>query len=198
MYLLTPKAGELNGYPLYNGIHNENTNTGVKHSRAIIIARDGQSPYMPVTKKQYLKGFLLFNEKKLSVELASIEKNTSVKTDEEKQRKEKWMADTKNRYKTEINRVKELLAKSAEEELQQPVIVDGVDFSRFKGFSTAAEGGRQLVRLNSEYFDGRLPEYVPQFLIVYWRWDKKKSAENFKNQLEANFNFTELKEMIDK
>ena len=232
VYLLTPKVGEFNGYPLYNGIHNENSNTGIKYSRAIIITRDGQSPYTPVTKKQYLQAFLNYNEKKLPEELASLEKNTPVKTDEEeeankknqlekidkstipnkakakdyflrgyvtdKQRKEQWIAKTKERYETEMKPVKELLANSTEEELQQPAIIKFLDISSFKGFSTEAQGGQQLVRLNPDYFDSNLPKYVPQFLIVYWRWDKGKAEENFKNELEANFDFNALKAMIDK
>ena len=232
VYLLTPKVGEFNGYPLYKGIHNENSNTGIKYSRAIIITRDGQSPYLPVTKKQYLKAFLEYNEKKLPEELASLAKNTPVKTDEEeeaykklqlekidnsaipnkekakdyflkgyvtdKQRKEKWMADTKKRYEKEMKPVQDLLANSTEEDLQQPAVVRLLDMTSFKGFSTDAQGGQQLVRLNPDYFDSKLPKYVPQFLIVYWRWDKGKAEENFRNQLEGNFNFTALKQMIDK
>lgn len=94
--------------------------------------------------------------------------------------------------------VQDLLTKSTDEELEQPAILDGVNISGFKGFSSDAKGGQQLVRLNPDYFDNRLPGYVPQFLIVYWRWDKGRAEENFKNQLEANFNFAALKEMIDK
>lgn len=89
VYLLTPKLGEIRGYPLYKGIHNENSNTGIKYSRAIIITREGQSPYVAVTKKQYLRAFLNYNEKKLPEELASIEKNTPVKTDEEEEANKK-------------------------------------------------------------------------------------------------------------
>lgn len=232
VYLLTPQVGELNGYPLYKGIHNENSNTGIKYSRAIIITRDGQLPYIPVTKKQYLQVFLKYNEKKLSGELAALEKNTLVKTDEEeeayknkqlekianstipdkakakdyflrgyvtdKQRKEKWMAETRKRYETQIKQVQELLANSTADELEQPTIVKFLDISSFKGFSTEAQGSQQLVRLNPDYFDSKLPKYVPRFLIVYWRWNKNKPAEDFKNQLEANFNFKALQAMLDK
>jgi hypothetical protein len=233
VYLLTPKQGELKGYPLYKGIHNENSNTGIKYSRAIVITRDGQSPYVAVTKKQYLQAFLNYNEKKLPEQLASLEKNTPVKTEEEeeaykktqlekiektiapdkvtrakdyflrgyvtdKQRKETWIAKAKKRYETAMEPVKDLLANSTEEDLQQPAILKVVDMSGFKEFSTDAESGQQLVRLNPDYFNSKLPKYVPQFLIVYWRWDKNKPAEDFKNQLEANFNFNALKEMIDK
>ena len=94
--------------------------------------------------------------------------------------------------------VQDLLANSTEEELQQPAIIKVLDITSFKGFSTDAQGGQQLVRLNPDYFDNRLPKYVPQFLIVYWRWDKGEAEENFRTQLEANFNFNALKEMIDK
>jgi hypothetical protein len=85
VYLLTSRVGELNGYPLYKGIHNENSNTGIKYSRAMIISRDDQMPYIPVSQKQYLEEFLKYNEKRLSEELAALEKNTRVKTDEEEE-----------------------------------------------------------------------------------------------------------------
>lgn len=121
-----------------------------------------------------------------------------VKTDFDLKRKEKWIADTKNRYETEMKPVRDLMANSTEEELQQPVIVDQMDLSHFSGFSTVAKGGRQLVSLNPGYFDKSLPKYIPQFFIVYWRWDKGRAEENFKNELEAHFNFTALKQMLDK
>ena len=233
VYLLTPQVGEFNGYPLYKGIHNENSNTGIKYSRSIIITRSGQSPCVPVTQKQYLKAFLLYNEKKLPETVAGIEKGFVVKTDAQeeeakqkalesiaknnradaverqkvaylknykpdKQKKEEWIAKTKKDYEDAMKPVQNLLANGTEQELEQPAIVDAVDFSKFNGFSTEAKGGRRLVSLNPDYFDSKLPKYVPQFLIVYWRWDKGKPQENFKNQLEANFNFNALKEMIDK
>ena len=94
--------------------------------------------------------------------------------------------------------VQDLLANSQPQELEQPAILDAIDMYSFRGFSTDAKGGHQLVRLNPDYFNNKLPAYIPQFLVVYWRWDKGKAEENFKNQLEANFNFTALQEMIDK
>ncbi len=56
-----------------------------------------------------------------------------------------------------------------------------------------------LVRLNPDYFNKKLPVYVPQFLIVYWRWRNKETpSEYFKDQLQANLDFNALKQMIDK
>jgi len=89
------------------------------------------------------------------------------------------------------------LSKASEQDLAQASILDFDNFLTFKEFTTEEKGGRQLVRLNPDYFDAKLPKYVPQFLIVYWRWDAGKPGINFKNQLENNFNFDALKAMID-
>ncbi len=232
VYLLTKKVGEIRGYPVYEGINNGTSNTGTTYSRAVIITRQGQSPYVPVTQKQYLKAFLLYNEKRF-VESLAFETNRTVKTDAQeeeekkqgweylakfykadaverrkadylknyqtdKQRKEAQIAWIKKDYEDRMKPVQDLLANSTAQELGQPAIVDDIDFLRFREFSTEAKGGRQVVSLNPGYFDSKLPKYVPQFLIVYWRWEKNKASENFKDQLEANFNFNALKEMIDK
>ena len=93
---------------------------------------------------------------------------------------------------------RDLLADSLKQDLGQPAILNFDNLLEFKEFSIEEKGGRQLVRLNPGYFDMTLPRYVAQLLIVYWSWDKGKAEENFKNQLEANFNFDALKEMIDK
>jgi hypothetical protein len=233
VYLLTRKNGEINGYPVYEGIHNGSSNTGTTFSRAIIITPQGQSPYVPVTQKQYLKAFLLYKEQDLPKALAGIEKGFVVKTDAQeeeakqkalagieknnkpdaverrkaeylknyktdKQKKEEWIAKTKKDYEDAMKPVQDLLATSTEQELEQPAFVNDVDFLKFQGFSTEAKGGRQLVSLNPNYFDSKLPKYVPQFLIVYWRWEKNNVSLNFKTEVQANFNFDALKEMLDK
>ena len=58
VYLLTKKLGELNGFPLYAGSDNVTSNTGTRFSKTILIARPGQLPYTPVSRKQYLIAFL--------------------------------------------------------------------------------------------------------------------------------------------
>jgi hypothetical protein len=136
------------------------------------------------------------NNRPDAVERRKADYLKNYKTD--KQRKEEWIAKTKKDYEDAMKPVQDLLDKSTEQELAQPAIVDDVDFLKFNGFSSEAKGGRQLVSLNPDYFDSKLPKYVPQFFIVYWRWDKGKPQENFKTQLETNFNFNALKEMIDK
>ena len=84
VYLLNKKAGELDGYPVFEGVENGTSNTGTVYSRAIIITRSGQSPYLPVSQKQFLKAFLNYNEKSFQKALA-FQKNRAVKTDEEEE-----------------------------------------------------------------------------------------------------------------
>ena len=232
VYLLTKKVGELHGYPVYEGIHNGTSNTGTKYSRAIIITRSGQSPYLPVTRKQYLMLYIKRYEQEKAKQLPILE-NMPVKSDAEeelnkqkglekiektttpdrleraksnylrsyttdKQRKDENLKKINKMYDDMMKPAEELLKNISEEEAVMPAIVKGEYVSKFERFSTEEQGGRMLVRLNPDYFDTKLPKYVPQFLIVYWRWEKGKASENFKNQLEENFNFNALKEMIDK
>jgi hypothetical protein len=197
VYLLTKKVGELNGYPVYEGIHNGTSNTGTKYSRAVIITRSGQSPYLPVTRKQYLMLFLKLHEKEKAKQLPILE-NMPAKSDADKQRKEENLKKINKMYEDRMKSAQDLLSNISNEEAAMPAIVQGDYVSKFERFSTEEKGGRMLVRLNPDYFDIKLPKYVPQFLVVYWRWEKGKAPENFKNQLEANFNFNALKEMIDK
>ena len=232
VYLLQKKMGSLNGYPLYEGIYNGTSNTGTRYSRAIIITRTGQSPYLPVTRKQFLKAFLNYNEKKFPKAL-EFQKNRAVKTDAEeeaekkenlktiervtpadklarakdnylrnyvtsKQRKEATIAETIKNFEKDMKPARDLLADSLKEELDQPAILDFDNLLLFKEFSTEEKGGQQLVRLNPGYFDMTLPKYVPQLLIVYWSWDGIKPTTSWRDQIEKNFNFTALKEMIDK
>lgn len=232
VYLMPKKMGELNGYPVYEGIQTGTSNTGTYYSRSIIITRPGQSPYMPVTRKQYLMLYLKRYELEKAKQIPLME-NLPVKSDAEeeankqkgleriekttsadkrekakssylrgyvtdKQRKEEDLKNLNKMYETSMKTAQDLLNSMSKEEAGMPAIVSGDYVSKFEQFSTEEKGGRMLVRLNPDYFNSKLPKYVPQFLIVYWRWEKNKASEKFKDQFEANFNFDALKDMLDK
>ena len=187
VYLLPKKIGALNGYPLYEGNYNR---SGERHSRAIILTRSGQSPYLPVTQKQFLKAFLNYNEKRFSKSLDTEEKRII--------KKETWIADMKKQYEEDMRPARTLLADSLKPEMGQPAILDFDNLLEFKEFSTEEKGGRQLVRVNPDYFNMTLPKYVPQLLIVHWSWDDRKPANEWRTRTEKNFDFNALKEMLDK
>ncbi len=197
VYLLTKKVGEIHGYPVYEGIHNGTSNTGTYYSRTIIITRPGQSPYVPVHRSEYLRLYLKRLEKDRPVQLSYIE-NRQVKTDLDKKKKEEDFKNISKLYADLMKPTQDLLASMTEEEAQMPAIVKGDYVGKFERFFTEAEGGQMLVRLNPDYFNTKLPGYVPQFLVVYWRWQKNKLSENFHEELEKHFDFAALQAMLDK
>ena len=232
VYLLTKKVGEIHGYPLYEGIHNGTSNTGTKYSRTVIITRPGNSPYVPVTRKQYLQLFIKLKEKNRTEQIQFTEKKPERTAAEQeivkqkgmenalrgaspnrieerrasylkryrtdKEQKEEDLLNLNKRYDDYIKAAKDLLNNMNEVDAKMPAIVSNDYISKFERFFSEEEGGRMLVRLNPDYFNNKLPNYVPQFLIVYWRWEKNKPSQNFKEQIETHFNFNALQQMLDK
>lgn len=230
VYLLRKKTGEIKGYPVYEGNYNQKSNTGTYYSRAIILTRNGEMPYVAVTRKQFLTAFISQNEKRFAKEL-EFQKNRTVKSDETEeaekkknleilervtppaklasakenylrnyvtfsQQKEKWIANMKNDYEENMKPANLFLSNSTAQELQQPAILDHNNRLEFKQFVTEEKGG-MLVRLNPDYFDTRLPKYMPQFLIVYWEWNIGLTQNYWRTQIEKNFDFDALKAMLD-
>ena len=234
VYLLQKRAGTLNGYPLYEGIYNGASNTGSRYSRFIMIIRPGNSPYVPVTQKQFLQAFLNYNEKRFTKYYQEqLERSKHFKTEEEeeadkktalenalkgatpnrveerkanflknyktdKQQKEEWLIKINKSYEEDMRPAHTLLDNGSPQELEQPAILDFENLLTFRHFSAEDQGGRELVRLNPDYFNTALPKYVPQILVVYWSWDKGKPGENFKEQIEKHFDFNALQQMLDK
>ncbi|MGZ8523418.1 MAG: hypothetical protein ACXWV1_03265 [Chitinophagaceae bacterium] len=233
VYLLTKKLGELKGFPLYAGSDNSTSNTGTTFSKAVLISRQGQLPYTPVSRKQYLSSFLKNKESQHKQYIESLLK-MPVRSDTEEeaykqqqmervanqerteQTKEKAKANFLRGYKTakqrqqdDINRVKEVyqrdikaaqdyLTHTAPEELAKPAYLFNYGYSSsFKEFANEKEG-LMMVQVNSHYFNNKLPAHVPQFLVVYWRWNAEKPSLDFANQIEKNFNFKALQQMLDK
>ncbi len=119
------------------------------------------------------------------------------KTDQ--QRKEENIQRAQKYYDGLIKGIDDAWKNLNEDELKEPAIVDNVSHAfLFKGFTTLEKGGRMIVFVNNEYFNLKLPKYVPQFIVLYWEWDKNAPAQNFKKQLEENFSTDQLKAMIDK
>ncbi|HWR33553.1 MAG TPA: hypothetical protein VN451_08510, partial [Chitinophagaceae bacterium] len=85
VYLLRKKAGEIKGYPVYEGNYNQKTNLGTFYSRAIILTRNGQLPWLPVSKKEFLTAYISLNEKRFQEALRQTEKNIIVRTDKQEE-----------------------------------------------------------------------------------------------------------------
>lgn len=225
-WLLPKKIGEWKGLPLYKP-----SGSG-ERNKAILITRDNQLPYKPVSRLQFLQSLKakIEGEKKLQHDtgekqvvrseaeeeaakqkgLQNIEKNTSpqyweqrkatylknYKTDE--QRKQENIRLSDGYFDGKLKPLNDELNNESSNDLQQPAIVNNDYTGIFKGFSTDEKGGRMVVLINTSYFNMQLPKYVPQFIAMYWSWDKSSATQNFKTQFEENFPIEKLKEMIDK
>jgi hypothetical protein len=224
-WLLPRKTGQWKGLSLYEpGAH--------KNDKIVLITRNNQLPYKPVSRLQFLQALKkkIEADKKIQQdinkkqpvrtdaeeeagkqkELESIVKNNqpkyveqrkasylkNYKTDE--QRKEETIQRAEDYFNSRLKPVNDELNNGSNNELQQPAIVDNNYMSFFKGFTTEEKGGRMIVLINADYFDLRLPRYVPQLIVLYWSWDKNGPALNFKNEFEENFPIEKLKAMIDK
>ncbi len=226
-FLLPKKIGEWKGLPLYEPSGSSQKN------KAILITRDGQLPYKPVSRLQFLNAMKqkLEASKKIQLEVDNkmVERTeaeqaiakqkglenalfgaTANRIEDRKatymkryrtdrQLKEEKIQQTENYYDGLFKPYNNILQNSNENELKEPAIVDGVSWtSLFKGFTSQDNGGRMVVFINNDYFNLKLPRYVPQFIALYWEWDKNSAAQNFKKQLEENFPIDKLRAMIDK
>jgi len=190
-YLLTKRVGTFRGLPEYEGIHNQSSNTGQTFSRAVLVSRPGRSPLKAVTRKQFLEAYLAALDAQGQAMIAEIEKasmDPGRKTTLEKQRQaqmSKLTAAASGR-----------LARMSPSEAEQPAFLTGANLVQFSDFTAEAQGGRALVRLDRGALDANLPRFVPQFVVVYWRWQKNVASENFRTEFEKKFDTNALSELL--
>jgi len=180
------------------------------NSRFIIISRNGQLPYIPLTRKQYLTALKtkLQNEEK-----SMIERSFSVaKNDAEKSRAEQY---SKSQYEPKIKRVDDYLSGATEDDLNQLAFVK--DMLDFKKFYTEKEGGRMTVIVNKDYFNNTLDPFAPQFLLMRWEWNDGEGppggllkpkppdmnvccriSKYYKESIENNLDISALQQMLDR
>ena len=115
-----------------------------------------------------------------------------------KQKKENALKESKGVYNGNCKAAKDLLSNASVAELAKPALFKDLSYdASFTGFANEKDG-RELVLLNPGYFNPKLPDNVPQFIIVLWAWKNETPCHYLRDQLEANFNFSALQQMIDK
>jgi len=192
-FLLTHRVGTFRGLPSYEGIHNQSSNTGTTYSRTILVGRSGRSPLKPVTRRQFLEGYIAAIQAQLDPMLAEIERSPlepAKKAAAVEQRKEqisKLQAPARAR-----------LSAMSGAEGEQPAFVSPANIVQFKDFTPETSGGRAVVKLDPTYFDPKANRVAPQFIVVYWRWQKSPPSESFKNEFERRFDPSALAALTDK
>ncbi|HEY1908557.1 MAG TPA: hypothetical protein VGG91_21110 [Myxococcaceae bacterium] len=192
-FLLTHRIGTFRGLPSYEGIHNQSSNTGTTFSRTILVGRSGRSPLKPVTRKQFLEGYLAAIQAQLDPMLADIERSPvdpakkAVLVEQRRDQISKLQAPARAR-----------LSAMSGAEGEQPAFLSPANIVQFKDFTPEASGGRALVKLDPTYFDPKVNRAAPQFIVVYWRWQKSAPSESFKNEFERRFDPSALNALLDK
>ncbi len=226
VYMLPKLVGEWKGLPLYE-VKGSNK---FHENRTVIIIRNNQLPYKPVSRLQYLDAMKqkIENEKKIQLDiinkmavrseaeneevkqqgLKNIEKyNQANKVEQrkatylknfktEKQQKEENLQRAEKIFNDQVITIENIGKKYTPDELLQPAIIN--EDHAFSDFTTQENGGRMIVLINAAYFNMQLPRYVPQFMVLYWSTENNAPSQNFKKQLEENFQVDKLKAMIDK
>ncbi len=202
--LLPYRVGSIKGIDLFqSGLVRVN-------ERMLIVAREGQLPYTPLTRKQFLLSF----KRKLQNEENSILSRSlqGAKTDAQKADATKYWT---SRYDPKIKIIDDYLSTASEDDLNQTAFVK--DMVDFKKFISEKEGGRMAVIVNTSYFNTSLKPYYPQFILIYWQWDDGegpgggllrpvapdlnvccKVAKYFKDSMEQNLDIDAIRQLLDK
>lgn len=190
-FLLTKRVGSFRGLPQYEGIHNQSSNTGQTFSRAILVTRPGRSPLKPVTRKQFLEGYLAALDAQLAPMIADIEKSSL-----DAGRKATLIQQRRDQVSKLKTTASWRLSSMSSGEGEQPAFLTGPNLVQFKDFTPEAQGGRGLVRLERSAVDATVSRVAPQFVVVYWRWQKNVPSENFRAEFERRFDPGALTQLL--
>ncbi len=180
------------------------------NERMVIVSREGQLPYTPLTRKQFLVAF----KRKLQNEENSIVARSMLgtKTEAQKADAEKYWT---SRYDPKIKIIDDYLSTATDDDLNQTAFVK--DMVDFKKFITEKEGGRMPVIVNTGYFNPNQKPYYPQFIMLFWQWDDGegpgggllrpvapdmnvccKISKYFKDSMEQNIDVDAIRQLLDK
>jgi hypothetical protein len=190
-FLLTKRVGTFRGLPEYEGIHNQSSNTGQTFSRAILVTRPGRSPLKAVTRKQFLEAYLASLDAQGKAMISEIERASI-----DAGRKDTLIKQRKEQVTKLAETATGRLSRMSPSEAEQPAVLTGANLVQFKDFTPEAQGGRALVRLDRGALDATLPRFVPQFAVVYWRWQKNVPSENFHTEFEHRFDADALAQLL--
>jgi len=179
------------------------------NERYIIIARDGQLPYIPLTRKQYLDALREKFERARDDQVKGVQEHSL----EDENARKKHLEYVQHMYDRQFNQIGDYFATHSEDDLNQVACTRNSDDCFF---TPEEKGGRMEVIFNGKYFNKELPLWVPQFILVYWTWNDGegpgggllrpvppdmnvccKVAKNFKEKIEQNLDVDALRKLID-
>jgi hypothetical protein len=217
IYALPNPQEEWQGLPMYGG----------DGSRSILITHKNKVPWKPITRDQYLQALKAQwqNEKKKTVDGYAKVIEGRKKDIKEWQDKKEVPAASKDEIVSGLKKdleqwenmqkpQQEKIFKYWDEKiavidnyladslsgLQKPARIERTSeqFDNFTGAFAEEGKGNLLVILDPYYFDKQLPDYVPQLMVLNWRWEGNAAGLFYKKSIEENFPGEKLRAMIDK
>ena len=192
-YLLTKRSGSFKGHPAYEGIHNQSSNTGQTFSRAILVTRGGRSPLKPVTRRQFLEAYLAYSQAQAGPQRAALEKYTQDPT-----KRAEVLRNFDAQVQKRESAARTRLSSLSPTEASQPAILAQGGVGDFKDFGTEERGGRALMRFDKSYFQPGMPPESPQFVVIYWRWQKSAPSMAFREEFEQRFDAAGVQALLDR
>lgn len=168
-----------------NRIKNEDANRNKKHDEIMRIIRESNAKRNDTSEatRQLIK--------KMEVEYQSLAKLE----DQEKETRPDLIELESKKQNDVLQPARDAFQKLGEKGSEIAYLKENYT-EQFIGFGNEGNG-QMVVRLNSSYFKGNLPKYVPQLLIIRWSWGNWQETTGWKNQLEQ-INVSELQDMLDK
>jgi hypothetical protein len=170
LYDFPKSVGEIKGLALF-----QLKDAGTKRQQIVVIAANNRMPYVPVSREEYLQIRLKKNKDQFGRDAVLSE-------------------DEKRNFTTAIENMS-----PAERQLQAIVRDHSALPGKGKVFTTEAEGGDRLVKIDRGFFDPKLPRSAIQFMVISLRWNEKDTAKSeLIRQFKQNFDFDSLRLMLGK
>ena len=121
------------------------------------------------------------------------------KTDQ--QRRDEQVTNAKKNKETELKKfIDEMEKTTSEGLLDSPAIVQVMYYSNPAVFETDPMKGFMLVTENPDYIRKELPSYIPQFMVLSWKWnvDFYPVHKEYEKLFLQDFPVEKLQAMIDK
>jgi len=187
---LARRIGDLRGETLYEAW------TGLGYGRALVFARAGQSPWKPVSQRQYLDAIADHVQKTFAAQAAAMDEADRSMQGQIAEVKRTMTGDMRERIVAEMERgladvraqrpksdarmaraldeelgyVRKYQASHSEQDMQQPAIISAGGMA-FRGFTQESEGGHLVVQVDPAHFRRDLAPETAQLVVLFWRWE---------------------------
>jgi hypothetical protein len=145
-----------------------------------------------VTRRQFLEAYLAYSKTRAGPQRAAIDKYTP-----DPGKKAEALRNFDDQVQKREAAARTRLASLSPADASQPAILGPGGVSDFKDFVPEERGGRALMQIDRSYFRTNVAPEAPQFVVVYWRWQKNAPSLAFREELEQRFDPASIQALLD-